>query len=566
MTVVRTISASFAITGADSVTEVLGGAPLWAVPAAGVEYDADAQALVANGPAPAFATPRGWTVTRTLSGVTDINGQTISLRGNDETPSGRAVLGSALAERLGLKPGDRVVVGGESLVVDESGSGQSLTVASSLAQTVVGSNGWWLVFAPPGDESKRDLGRTFAAEIGLESTPDPSVMPDPGGRGLIYDTVGGSGPLTFEQSFSALFSGKVTSSTLGLISIIGLGLGFVIAVSSSLAAVQERRREFGIMSSIGLADEVLYFFLVESAIVFIAACMHEEDFGISWKHTDFRTEEVEVRRSRRLVISMICTVGNYEYGFFWYFYNDASMEVEVKLSGVLTTGAVPDGKEPRWGKMVAPNIYGPNHQHFFNFRLDMSVDGAGNSVYEVDSIPEPDPALNPHRNAWITQDTLVASEAEGARDWNWSAGRYWKVTNPSKKNELGSPVAYKLVPKEIVPVMVQEGSYIYDRARFVQHNMWVTKYDPAEKFAAGDYMYQSEDAQGLPEFVSDDAPLENTDVVLWYTLGAHHVVRPEDWPVMPCAYTGFHLKPLGFFDGNPALDLPPSPPKACHHH
>ncbi|MCP9276275.1 primary-amine oxidase [Mycolicibacterium arenosum] len=299
-----------------------------------------------------------------------------------------------------------------------------------------------------------------------------------------------------------------------------------------------------------------------------AICMHEEDFGISWKHTDFRTGEVEVRRSRRLVVSMICTVGNYEYGFFWYFYNDASIEVEVKLSGVLTTGAVEvePGEQPRWGKMVAPGIYGPNHQHFFNFRLDMSIDGAGNSVYEVDSIPEPDPELNPHHNAWITRDTLVASESEGARDWNWSTGRYWKVTNPSKKNELGIPVAYKLVPKDVVPVMVQEGSYIYDRARFLQHNLWVTKYDPAEKFAAGDYMYQSADVQGLPEFVEGDAPLEDSDVVLWYTLGAHHVVRPEDWPVMPCAYTGFHLKPIGFFDGNPALDLPPSPPKACHSH
>ncbi len=297
-----------------------------------------------------------------------------------------------------------------------------------------------------------------------------------------------------------------------------------------------------------------------------AICMHEEDFGISWKHTDFRTEEVEVRRSRRLVISMICTVGNYEYGFFWYFYNDASIEVEVKLSGVLTTGAVEmaPGEQPRWGKMVAPGIYGPNHQHFFNFRLDMSVDGPGNSVYEVDSIPEPDPARNPHRNAWITRDTLVASEADGARDWNWSTGRYWKIANPSRRNELGIPVAYKLVPKDVVPVMVQEGSYIYDRARFLQHNLWVTRYDPAEKFAAGDYMYQSADTQGLPEFVAGDEPLEDSDVVLWYTLGAHHVVRPEDWPVMPCAYTGFHLKPIGFFDGNPALDLPPSPPKACH--
>ena len=195
----------------------------------------------------------------------------MSLRGNDETPSGQATLGAALAERLGLHVGDRVVVGGQSLVVGIAGGGQSITVATPLAQSIVGDNGWWTIFAPPGDEKRRDIGQVFGSAVGLESTSDPSVTPDPDGGGLIYDTVGGSGPLTFEQKFSALFSGKVTGSTLGLISTIGLGLGFVIAVSSFLAAVQERRREFGIMSSIGLADEVLYFFLVESAIVFIAA-------------------------------------------------------------------------------------------------------------------------------------------------------------------------------------------------------------------------------------------------------------------------------------------------------
>jgi putative ABC transport system permease protein len=271
VTVVRTISSSFAITGADSVTDVLGGAQLWAVPAAGVHYDANAQALVADGAAPAITIPAGWTATRTLSGVTEINGNTVSLRGSDQIPSGQATLGSGLAERLGLQSGDRVVVGGQSLVVGISGDGQSITVATPLAQSVVGENGWWTIFAPPGDEKRRDLAQIFGTAVGLESTSDPSVTPDPNGHGLIYDTVGGSGPLTFEQKYSALFSGKVTSSTLGLISTIGLGLGFVIAVSSFLAAVQERRREFGIMSSIGLADEVLYFFLVESAIVFIAA-------------------------------------------------------------------------------------------------------------------------------------------------------------------------------------------------------------------------------------------------------------------------------------------------------
>jgi putative ABC transport system permease protein len=271
VTVVRTISSSFAITGADLVTDVLGGAQLWAVPAAGVHYDTSAQALVADGPAPAVTVPADWSVTRTLSGVTHINGSTVSVRGNNETPSSQASLGAALAERLGLHAGDRVVVGGQSLIVSIVGNGQSITVATPLAQSIVGDNGWWTIFAPPGEEHRRDIAQIFGSSVGLPSTADPSVTPDPNGHGLIYDTVGGSGPLTFEQKFSALFSGKVTSSTLGLILTIGLGLGFVIAVSSFLAAVQERRREFGIMASIGLADEVLYFFLVESAIVFFAA-------------------------------------------------------------------------------------------------------------------------------------------------------------------------------------------------------------------------------------------------------------------------------------------------------
>ena len=269
--IVRTISSSFAITGADSVTDVLGGAQLWAVPAAGVQFDADAQALVAGGPAPDLVVPDGWRAIRTLSGVTDVGGMKVALRGSDEIAPGQTILGSALAARLGVSEGDQVVVGGQSLTVAVTGSGQSMTVANDVAATVVGEHGWWTVFAPPGDEKRRDLGATFGAAVGLPDTSDPSVTPEPGGAGLIYDTVGGSGPLTFEQAYSGLFSGKVTSSTLGLISTIGLGLGFVIAVSSFLAAVQERRREFGIMSSIGLADEVLYFFLVESGIIFVVA-------------------------------------------------------------------------------------------------------------------------------------------------------------------------------------------------------------------------------------------------------------------------------------------------------
>jgi putative ABC transport system permease protein len=269
--VVRTISSSFAITGADSVSDVLRGAQLWVVPAAGVHYNPDAQALVADGPAPDLTLPAGWTGTRTLSGVTTVNGTSVSVRGSDQIPPGQAIFGSGLASRLNLPQGAPIVIGGQNLVVGIDGGGQSVTVPTDLAKSLVGDNGWWTMFAPAGQAKNRNLGQTVGTATGLPSTSDPSVLPDASGSGLIYDTVGGSGPLTFDQKFSALFSGKVTASTLGLISTIGLVLGFIIAVSSFLAAVQERKREFGIMSSIGLADEVLYFFLVESGIVFVAA-------------------------------------------------------------------------------------------------------------------------------------------------------------------------------------------------------------------------------------------------------------------------------------------------------
>ena len=271
VTVVRTISASFAITGEDSVTDVLGDAPLWVVPSGGVHYDADARALVADGPAPTFSAPPQWTATRTLSGTTTLDGVTVSLRGSDAVAAGQAVVGAGVADRLGIAPGATLDIGGRPLIAEISGNGQSITVPTTLAGSLIGENGWWTIAAPAGEEHRRDLATEFGAATGLPATADPSVQPDATGPGLIYDTVGGSGPLTFEQKFSALFSGKVTSSTLGVISTIGLILGFVIAVSSFLAAVAERTREFGIMSSIGLADEVLYFFLVESGITFLTA-------------------------------------------------------------------------------------------------------------------------------------------------------------------------------------------------------------------------------------------------------------------------------------------------------
>jgi primary-amine oxidase len=287
-----------------------------------------------------------------------------------------------------------------------------------------------------------------------------------------------------------------------------------------------------------------------------AICLHEEDYGIVWKHVDGNLGHMETRRQRRLVVSCWATANNYDYGFFWYFYVDGTIEFEVKLTGIVSTGAFTPDAPPECGTPLAPGLYAPNHQHFFNVRLDMCVNGERNSVYEVDSVALPAGPDNPHGNAWRARRTLLANESEAQRTVDPLAGRYWTVVNPAVRNHVGQPVGYKLMPGDNILPLAHEGSQNHRRAGFTYRHLWVTAYDPAERYAAGDYPNQRPDDDGLPRYVQANRPLDETDVVVWYTFGAHHVPRLEDWPVMPVSCVGFHLKPVGFFDGNPALDLP----------
>jgi primary-amine oxidase len=298
-----------------------------------------------------------------------------------------------------------------------------------------------------------------------------------------------------------------------------------------------------------------------------AICMHEEDLGILWKHLEYNADgstRVEVRRSRRLVISSISTVGNYEYGWYWYLYQDGTIGFEVKLTGIIAPAAIAKGMQPVSGTLVAPGLYGPHHQHFFNVRLDMMVDGLQNSVIEVNCEPLPWGPDNPLGNAWVPRETSLSSESAAQRLIEPRTARFWKIVNPSLRNALGQPVAYKLVPASNAFPFFHERSPQWQRGGFARNHLWVTAYNQAERYAAGDYPNQSPGGDGLPRYTQQNRSLVNTDVVVWYTFASNHVIRPEDWPVMPVEMVGFSLKPAGFFDGNPALDVPAS--RHCDHH
>ncbi|WP_268760960.1 primary-amine oxidase [Frondihabitans sp. Leaf304] len=301
-------------------------------------------------------------------------------------------------------------------------------------------------------------------------------------------------------------------------------------------------------------------------------CIHEEDAGIGWKHTEYRDGRGEVRRNRRLVISFFVTVGNYDYGFYWNIHLDGSIELEVKLTGIISTGAllpgaVAPGDEPGFGSLVAPQLYGPHHQHFFSVRLDMQVDGQRNNISELNSAGVPAGPSNPWGSAWQVERTHLTSESTAAREASPQTARTWIVTSSDTVNGIGGRPGYLIEPGAAAPFFALPGSQQRERGAFATKQLWVTAFEPRERYAAGEYIAQQPVDQGVSRFIEGDRPLVDADLVCWYTVGVHHVVRPEDWPVMPVARAGFHLKPVGFFDGNPMLDLPMEPMgDHCAHH
>jgi len=294
-----------------------------------------------------------------------------------------------------------------------------------------------------------------------------------------------------------------------------------------------------------------------------AICMHEEDYGILWKHNDMRSGRDEVRRSRRLVVSSVATVGNYDYGFFWYFYMDGTIQFEAKLTGIMSTMALSPGEQPRFASVIAPQLAAPFHQHLFNMRLDMEVDGPINSVYETEAHPVPPGPDNPWANAFEPVATLLETEAQARRLVDAGRSRTWKVVNAGSTNRLGQPTAYQLVPGYTPTLLADAESSVGKRAAFASFNLWVTRYAHDERRAGGDFPNQHTGGDGLPRFISKNRRLVDEDIVLWHTFGVTHIPRPEQWPVMPVEYAGFMLVPVGFFDRNPALDVPPTLSAHC---
>ena len=308
-------------------------------------------------------------------------------------------------------------------------------------------------------------------------------------------------------------------------------------------------------------------------------CIYERETGDpSWRH--YEDEQPDSRKSRDLVVRTAAVVGNYDYLLDWIFRQDGSIEARVGATGLLevkatsAVSAIPptpaagpvnatavDALQAgtaadAYGRFLDRNVIGVNHDHYFSYRLDLDVDGADNRFVADRLVTRELPADHPRRSLWVQEPHAAQTEQDAQLDINLAQPALWRILSSSRRNAVGYPTSYQLMPGRNANHLFVADDYSLRRAGFIDHHLWVTPYDPDERFAAGDHPTLSEPGMGLPAWTEANRSISDEDLVIWHTVGMHHLPRAEDWPVMPVMWHGFELRPFDFFDRNPALDLP----------
>ena len=286
-------------------------------------------------------------------------------------------------------------------------------------------------------------------------------------------------------------------------------------------------------------------------------CVHEQDAGIGWKHTNYRTGRAAIVRNRELVVQSIITVSNYEYILAFIFNQAGEVVYEVRATGILSTQPINEGISVPWGTVVHPGVLASHHQHIFSLRVDPMIDGHDNRLVYEEAHAMPRSDFNPHGVGYTVEETVVENSC--GLDIDYETNRTFKIQNAAVRNPVnGKPVAYKIQAPPFQKLLADPDSFHHKRAEFADHNIYVTKYQDGELYAGGKYTNQSRGGAGVRAWANRRENVKDTDLVVYVQFGLQHVTRIEDFPVMPCEIIKVALKPVNFFDKNPAIDVPPS--------
>jgi len=294
-------------------------------------------------------------------------------------------------------------------------------------------------------------------------------------------------------------------------------------------------------------------------------CLFERPTGdATWRHFDFITGDLQGRQNVDLVVRFIATVGNYDYLFDWVLDNKGQVTCRIGASGMdavkgVASTSLADASaaaDTSFGPLIAPNLAGINHDHFFSIRLDLDVDGTDNRFVRDRLLPQRQGDDNPRRSIWKTVRDVAETDSAAKFRLNYENPSLWRVESSHARNKLGYPTSYAIKPSGNALPLVDEDDPPLQRAQFANYHLWVTPYRAREQWAGGDFSNQSSPGQGLPAWTANNRDVSDTDIVLWYTLGFHHAPSSEDWPVYSLGWQQVTIRPYNYFDQNPAMDLP----------
>ncbi|XP_065858004.1 amine oxidase [copper-containing] gamma 2-like [Euphorbia lathyris] len=299
-------------------------------------------------------------------------------------------------------------------------------------------------------------------------------------------------------------------------------------------------------------------------------CVFESYAGdIAWRHAESPITGMEIREVRpkvTLVVRMAASVANYDYIVDWEFQTDGLIRIKVGLSGILMVKGTQyvnmnqvSNQEDLYGTLLSENVIGVIHDHYVTFYLDMDIDGSNNSFVNVNIKKKvTSPGQSPRTSILTATKKVAKTEKDAQIQLKLYNPSEFHVINPSKKTRVGNPVGYKLVSGGTAASLLDHNDPPQKRGAFTNNQIWVTPYNRSEQWAGGLFVYQSHGEDTLAVWSERDRPIENKDIVVWYTLGFHHIPCQEDYPIMPTVSSSFDLKPVNFFQSNPILRVPPN--------
>ena len=294
-------------------------------------------------------------------------------------------------------------------------------------------------------------------------------------------------------------------------------------------------------------------------------CLFEQPTGnATWRHYDIITGDLDARPNVELVVRFIATIGNYDYVFDWVLDNKGQLTYRLGASGLdAVKGVVSQNldsesadTDTEFGPLIAPGLAGIQHDHFFSLRLDVDIDGPANRFVKDKLMARRQPSDSKRKSIWQVEREVAKTDSDAKFRLNFDKPSLWRVENAASENYLGYPTSFALMPGANARPLVDEDDPPLARAQFVNYHLWVTPFRENELWAGGHYSNQSLAGKGLPEWTSENRNIEDTDIVLWYTLGFHHIPSTEDWPVYNLGFKSITLRPYNFFGQNPAMDLP----------